>query len=336
MKKLRFLFICYLSLSMALGSLENLTLHSTEADGAQLSGISGGVAHISSTADNYLISEFSLAEGSTAGVDLQGLTQITLFLQFSADGTGTNWCDIVHLDNLARVFTAGQKPDTNTYDMRLRYGENCNSSNRMDTGNLGESFFEETGDGEGDVVCLAVSLNFDTDAKTVTAVTYTSYDNGETYTQKTKGWSEIDSLYTVCNRLVLGKLFDARGQDRGFSFDIHDFRIFNLVLNEAELQSLTGVTPGPDDGEETNTPESSVQEPEQTKVPAGSDTAAPGPEETKAPDDATSGSGEKKQGGCQSASGPSAALALAAGAALCTVSSTRKKRFGADRREHST
>lgn len=313
-------------------SKETLILASTQDEnGENLTYIQDGKAHVDMAEGNYLLSDFSA--DTSMGADLQGLNDLTVFIQFSANGSGSQWADIFHVDNLVRCFV----PTTTNgaFDLRVRLGEACNSSGRLDTNALGQSFFCEDGSGEGDIVCLAIAVTTDAAAKTVGVSVYTSYDNGENYELLEKSWNDIEAFYsTGCGRITLGKLFDVRDtNNRGYSFDLYDFRIYNSALNEAQIQSITGVEPDEEGDETSGTTGEDETDAPPTDNTDGNDTDEPTRDEQTTDTPANSESGTDTQapaaggdGGCGSVLGLSGILAVVAAASLAGVVVNRKRR----------
>ena len=289
-----------------------------------------GIAYISSAAGSYI--SIDTKEGDTAD-----LANKTLYLVFTATGSASPTNDLIASTRTFRYWMLGGSGDDN-----FAFGGGIGASPTT-TGYKLSTNKEAPTRPSGDWYYVAITLDMQETSLVITA--YNSA-NGKEYSAITDVFSnefKPENLLRTAS-LLIGKAGTTTA-DRGISYYIDEFRIYDRVLEADEIANLVYTVPGT----KTVIPEEPVvTTPEVTDAPSTPTTEAPTQTDapvvttakpavtTKAPTAAstteaapgtteatTTGSSQAATGGCKGALiAPFAVIAIASAAAMMIV---RKK-----------
>lgn len=294
-------------------SKENLTLYTTQSEGGEdLTYIKDGVVHISNEKGNYLSCIFDATSG--VGKDIyENDSEMTIFVSFMAGGAPTAFMDLFDINNVARTYVGAASENKLTANLGLRV-----TSTAYDSGSHNVPLTDSMLYLGADEVCFAVTLKYDSEAKTLDITARISYDGGKNYTSATKSFSDIEGYFSNSPHLSLGKQVRYANVDRKGIFDIDEIRVYNKVLSLDEIKAITPVeeTPGGTTGEN---PGGTTDEPIGGTTDSTVTTAPADNSETNAPaQSGTAPAPAEEEKGCASAVGfgGTVTFALVAGACL--------------------
>ena len=286
-------------------SKENLTLYATEdANGKALSYIKDGKAYVASAANNYLACLFPAADASgtddsNVGADLRSFTgAMTVYTVFKANGKGS-YVDVIDVNHYLRTLL--KSPTNSSGTMEVRFGETYDHE---------EKYNYEPADGMvfwgSDTVYCAVTIHYNADRGRLIGETYLSFDGGRNYTRSEKVFSVEEDPFAACEYLMLGKLGAAKAKDKGTSFEIDDFRIYNTKLDKMDIVRMNH----PNATEET-------EKPAESSTPGTTSSVIETQQEAQAATTASaSAASPDKDEGCGSSLGIGLVALLTAAAAL--------------------
>ncbi len=247
--------------------------------------------------------------------DIESITEgMTVYLKMQVGGTTTaQFSDILDIGNLMRLYVTGTSPT-----LKVRFTTDAYNSNAHEVeinSILKDQYFY-----------VAISTSYNADTQKLETVSYISFD-GEVYLGVEQDFDNVVNYYGGAALNWKGFRFGVPCHfgDRtviGTTFDFDDIRIYNKVLTEAEIVSLssTGTTEDTTTEEVTTEPETETEAPE-TNAPV---TNAP---ETNAPETnaTTTETPAKSEDGCGAAIGGVALISLAPIAAIFALSKKKKK-----------
>ena len=211
-----------LDISAAGDTKETLYIPETkDADGNPLTYLSDGVAHVSAAAGSYL----SLG---AFGDDVKACTEMTVFVAFQAKGTPTgSFANVLDMNNVLR-------PYITTDGLFVRATDAAYKNNNVALIPDGHPVAMDQ------YIWAAFALRWDQAAATLYCDTYVSVDAGQTYTRYSTTHSGVNTMFSNCNSLYLGKLQNgnAWNKDGILGFDFDDFRIYNQSLTQEEVERI--------------------------------------------------------------------------------------------------
>ena len=280
-------------------SKENLTIFTTQDEnGADLTYVSNGVAHIDTEANNYIACVFDAETGS--GRDIyENTSEMTVYVRYQVSGAPTAFGDILDVGNVTRIFAEAASENKLTSNVGLRV-----TSDAYNSGAHRVPLSDNTVYLGQDTVYVAVTLLYDAEEQSLKVTAHISYD-GKVYVTSEKTFAEVSEYYSNSANIALGKTLTGNliGKNRNYSVDVEDVRIYDMALNLDQIISLNKsggqeepTTPA-DTDPETPTPEvpaTTTETPTTTNEPATD--PIPGSQETTT---GASGTGDKT--GCSSA-----------------------------------
>ncbi len=257
-------------------SKEDLTLISTndEATGTPLSYVSDGIAHIDHSINNYMQVMFNA--DNNVGTDVLDCAQdgeMTVFIALSVSGSPQAWATALDFNNVVRLIMMGSPGNTAIFStMCIRGTTTMNTGAQVDFSMKNADIYHDI-----DTVYIAVTYQYDKDAKKLFGAVYLSFDYGETYTETLALFENVEEFIPQSAHICFGKTRAGnqfKRTDHGSSYDFYDFRVYNKALSLDEVRTInTGHTtaeePDTDDTDEIDTSADSTAGDESTAESTG-------------------------------------------------------------------
>lgn len=194
--------------------------------------VSDGIAYIPNDAGNHLTASYS--------EDLTHLTGMTVYLKVKCSGTNTAYADMLVYTSNYRIYKRASSESSEGAIIETK---------SISTGSFGITSRSELRPAENQWFYIAVTMQVDKASKTGNCTIYSSTDGINYFATSTNKTNLTDTnltnMETAINNtnaiLSLGK--DTSGNDRLVSYWFDDVRVYDKVLSEDEIKSVSGETP---------------------------------------------------------------------------------------------